>query len=421
MKLLAAIALAAGALVADRDPCPRPAPRTAGVASPLADWCRIIAHVARAAARRRCGATTKGGRRSTASRPARPTSRRSTSTSPTSPPPASPMPRTTSTPSRPSTRASSTTRRSRGSHRRREPVSRRRRPAATPRRGQGHVLRHRPASCRRRSGRSSAANNWPMDVARRPSTSSSRRRMSASASTRAPRTAANPCTTNVFCAYHSRVERVHLRRRARCRGRPGRLLRSRRQAPAGNGADATINTISHEQNEAITDPFPAGGWISDDSAHNIPRSATCAPTTSACRSARPGRSTTRPSTATTTTSSSSTATRPIPTGGCVPYLGGPVTRRRSAQDGARPARLPGRHRHVMTTNTVYAIYWVPAAPANNEPAEDLRHHEGREDAQGSRTAHGRTAEVHVPVAPLLVGGTTRARASRRRPPPRTRS
>ncbi|HEY5197897.1 MAG TPA: Ig-like domain repeat protein [Solirubrobacteraceae bacterium] len=34
--------------------------------------------------------------------------------------------------------------------------------------------------------------------------------------------------------------------------------------PNGNGADETINVLSHEHNEAITDPQPSSGWLDDN-------------------------------------------------------------------------------------------------------------------------------------------------------------
>jgi hypothetical protein len=55
-------------------------------------------------------------------------------------------------------------------------------------------------------------------------------------------------------------------------------------------------------------------------------------------------------------------------GGCVPSLGGPVTAPQPpGVDGSGPLVLQTPGASVMTKNTVYAIYWVPAAPLNRKP------------------------------------------------------
>jgi hypothetical protein len=73
------------------------------------------------------------------------------------------------------------------------------------------------------------------------------------------------CTTNTYCAYHSDF--------ADTSGEPVIYANqpynatttgcSYGESPNGDDADATINTISHEHNEAISDPF-GDAWYSND-------------------------------------------------------------------------------------------------------------------------------------------------------------
>jgi hypothetical protein len=78
------------------------------------------------------------------------------------------------------------------------------------------------------------------------------------------------CTTNTYCAYHnaftdSRAEPVIYANEpynATIDGcDPG-------SSPNSDDADATINTISHEHNEAITDPFGDAWWRDSDGQEN---------------------------------------------------------------------------------------------------------------------------------------------------------
>jgi hypothetical protein len=78
------------------------------------------------------------------------------------------------------------------------------------------------------------------------------------------------CTTNTYCAYHSaftdsageQVIYANEPYNATINGcDPG-------SSPNSDDADATINTISHEHNEAITDPFGDGWWRDSDGSEN---------------------------------------------------------------------------------------------------------------------------------------------------------
>lgn len=179
----------------------------------------------------------------------------------------------------------------------------------------------------------------------------------------------NPCTSNVFCAYHAvsnagfiyAVEPDAL-------AVPGDVLHPHPcdsgEAPAGNSADATINTVSHEQIEATTDPFN-DGWISADGAHNNPEIGDlCAYDFGTALGGSAGtlyNQTINGHNYYLQLEYSNAANSNA--GGCVPYLGGPVTAA-DPRDGVGPLVYNGGA--LMTTNTVYAIYWIPAAPANTK-------------------------------------------------------
>jgi hypothetical protein len=81
-------------------------------------------------------------------------------------------------------------------------------------------------------------------------------------------TEGNQCTTNTFCAYHSAIADYSGNWAAYAVepydatiGGGGACWDG--NSPNGNDADATINTISHEHNEAITDPTSEAWWAND--------------------------------------------------------------------------------------------------------------------------------------------------------------
>lgn len=167
------------------------------------------------------------------------------------------------------------------------------------------------------------------------------------------------CTTNAFCAYHTwapdntiyAVEPYDATISG-CNSAP---------SPNGNDGDATINTISHEQNESITDPY-GNGWYSADLADNFPENGDlCAWTFG-----NPLGSTAHGAYNQVINSHDYELQLeysnglPSYTVGCVPYLNGPVTTPiPTLGDGIGP--LVYHSDPVMTTNTVYAIYWFPGA------------------------------------------------------------
>ncbi len=184
----------------------------------------------------------------------------------------------------------------------------------------------------------------------------------------------NACTTNAFCAYHnwtpshSFIYAVEPDAAAAYAGActPEDSFHHA-QAPAGNGADATLNTISHEQNEAITDPY-GDAWYSSDQASGYPENGDlCAydfgtPLGGASGAEYNQLINDHPYYLQLEYSNEANSGA----GGCVPYRGGPVTAA-APENGVGPLVDQTGHGDVMTTNTVYAIYWVPVRPANNVP------------------------------------------------------
>lgn len=179
----------------------------------------------------------------------------------------------------------------------------------------------------------------------------------------------NPCTTNVFCAYHNVSHLGFLYAVEPDAAAVSDHACDPQEAPAGNGADATLNTVSHEQNEAITDPFPGIGWTSNDALDGYPEIGDLCAYDFGDPNAPLGGS---PGTYYNQTINGhnywlqyeySNAAN-SGTGGCVPYLGG-TPYAPDPRDGIGPLVYQGQQPgNVMTTNTIYAIYWVPAAPVN---------------------------------------------------------
>jgi hypothetical protein len=180
----------------------------------------------------------------------------------------------------------------------------------------------------------------------------------------------NQCSTNAYCAYHSdftdsNSEDVIYLNEPYEGPYPGCSGPSQ-GFPNGIDADTTVNTISHEHNEAITDPLPPPdgnpAWISADLSEN---GDLCAFGFGAQNN--PG----------------ATAYNQVINGhkydlqeewsnapggnlaGCVQRLGGP-TSPQPPDDGSGPLVYNGGP--VMHTNTTYAIYWLPTAGNKSRPA-----------------------------------------------------
>jgi hypothetical protein len=177
----------------------------------------------------------------------------------------------------------------------------------------------------------------------------------------------NACTTTTFCAYHSNTstnsfiyavepDAAAVSDHACVTG----------QAPRGSAADATINTVSHEQNEAITDPYGTA-WYSNDATDEFPEIGDLCAYDFGTPLGNPGGEYNQVINGHDYYLQLEYSNQD---GGCVPSLGGPVSPA-DPHDGYGPLANTGAGRSgsghggpVMTTNTVYAIYWVPAPPAN---------------------------------------------------------
>jgi hypothetical protein len=173
--------------------------------------------------------------------------------------------------------------------------------------------------------------------------------------------ASGECSTNAFCAYHSAFinsssENVIYANEPYEGPYPGCTDTLTQGFPHDSEADTTVNTISHEHNEAITDPF-GNGWIANDGNEN---GDLCAYGFGAALGGTPGLD----------------AYNQVINGnhyelqqewsnldsGCIQRPGGVHTLPTS---GSGPLLYGGGP--VMRTNTMYAIYWLPTARNTGAP------------------------------------------------------
>jgi hypothetical protein len=180
----------------------------------------------------------------------------------------------------------------------------------------------------------------------------------------------NECSTNTFCAYHgaftdsSNEDVIYANEpyEGPSTGVPiGACTDFSQGFPNDPDSDTTISTISHEQNEAITDPLPFTNtaWLSADGSEI---GDLCAFGFGPARGGTPGVD----------------AWNQLIHGdkydlqgewsnaddGCVQSLGGP-TFPQPMGDGSGP--LVNNGGPVMHTNTTYAIYWLPTARNTSAP------------------------------------------------------
>jgi hypothetical protein len=181
----------------------------------------------------------------------------------------------------------------------------------------------------------------------------------------------NPCTTNRFCAYHDSFGQdisdeftvVYAIEPYMGPLPPGDCTAAGVQGfPNDRDADTTINTISHEQNEAITDPF-GDAWVEpgrvedgDLCAYGFGTQTGGAPGIDAYNQVINGHHYDLQQEFSNVDGGSH--------GGCVQYLHGPATPPPSG-DGSGP--LPYGGGRVLHTNTTYAIYWLPTPGNQNAP------------------------------------------------------
>ena len=166
------------------------------------------------------------------------------------------------------------------------------------------------------------------------------------------------CFSNVFCAYHDSSNSLifAVQPFAAEQFPEGDCSRPDEGFPNGSEIDQTVNTISHEHNEAVTDPFPGTGWFTNDGSEN---GDLCFETFG---------------TATGTTIGGQPYNQVInghnyslqeeysnADSGCVQYLGGPTSP--ISNGGSGP--LTYHDGPVMRSATVYTIYWIPSAPVSS--------------------------------------------------------
>ena len=178
-----------------------------------------------------------------------------------------------------------------------------------------------------------------------------------------------PCTTNVFCAYHGGTSTSFIYAVEPDDAAVSGGGCSTGQSPAGNNADSTLSTISHEQSEAITDPY-GDGWTSEDheTYMGIPDAFFGSENGDLCSwnfGASLGPDGQKYNQVINGHNYYLQQEYSNADGGCVQYAGGTPTNFDSSNPlyaGVGPLVYHGGT--VMSTNTVYAIYWVPVAPAN---------------------------------------------------------
>ena len=192
-----------------------------------------------------------------------------------------------------------------------------------------------------------------------------------------------PCTTNAFCAYHHNLgdSFIYVVEPDAAAVSDGACLTG--ESPAGNAADATLSTISHEHIEAITDPYGDGWWSEDpEPPPNNPSgpSGASGPFYGSEIADLCGWNFGDPL----GTTLEGESYNQVINGheyflqqewsnadeGCVQYAGGTVTNADPNDPLHDPpyagvGPLVAHGGPVMTSTTVYAIYWVPARPANS--------------------------------------------------------
>ncbi|HEY7420601.1 MAG TPA: hypothetical protein VH541_01220 [Gaiellaceae bacterium] len=171
------------------------------------------------------------------------------------------------------------------------------------------------------------------------------------------------CSTDSFCAYHSAFmdsngENVIYANEPYEGPGPG-CTDATQGFPNDSDADTTVNTISHEQNESITDPL-GDGWLANDT--NEDEEADLCAYSFGTQTGTPGVD----------------AYNQVINGhhydlqleysnadaGCVQHLGGTPS---PPPDGDGSGPLVYHNGPVMHTNTTYAIYWLPTARSTNAP------------------------------------------------------
>jgi hypothetical protein len=176
------------------------------------------------------------------------------------------------------------------------------------------------------------------------------------------------CSTNSFCAYHNDTfangSPVIYAVEPDDETIPTGGCDYGVQAPNGANVDPTLNTISHEHNEAITDP-EGDAWFASDGGED---GDLCAWTfgTPLGGSTELGTAYNQVINGHDYWLQEEYSNLATALGGCVQQLGGtPSAPDPAVHDGTGPLLYEGGP--VMRTNTVRAIYWMPPTPTNAEP------------------------------------------------------
>jgi hypothetical protein len=176
--------------------------------------------------------------------------------------------------------------------------------------------------------------------------------------------AAGQCSTDTFCAYHSAFGPTNLP--VIYANEPyegpsvvpiGECTDISQGFPNNNpDSETTVNTISHEHNESITDPL-GNGWIASDGNEN---GDLCAYIFGNPLGGSPGSTAWNQVINTHKYSLQEEYSNQV--SGCIQRPGGTVSAPNVAE------QLPYNNGPVMHTNATYAIYWLPTARNTTAPA-----------------------------------------------------
>ena len=210
------------------------------------------------------------------------------------------------------------------------------------------------------------------------------------------------CSTNAFCAYHraftdsNNENVVYVNEPYEGPDPLGGCVDPTQGFPNDVDADTTINTISHEHNEAITDPLAPPlsnhAWIAADGSENgdlcifgFGNALGGTPGVNAYNQVINGHHYDLQEEWSNAADNGA--------GGCVQRLGGP-TSPQPPGDGSGPLLYDDGP--VMHTNTTYAIYWLPTA--SKLPAATKAPHISGRARVGKRLSGSRGSWTYSPTA-----------------------
>lgn len=173
------------------------------------------------------------------------------------------------------------------------------------------------------------------------------------------------CSTDDFCAYHSAFQDSNgddvIYANEPYEGAQTGCTDPSQGLPNDVDADRTINTISHEHIESITDPLGTGWLANDPNQDEI--ADLCAFGFGTAAGGTPGVDAYNQTINGNHYDLQEEYSNAAGTNGCVQHLGGPSS---PTTSGNGPLVYGGGP--VMHTNTAYAIYWLPTARNTTLPA-----------------------------------------------------